>query len=176
MSSRWRTSRETNGVCEFILPTFPILFRDIYGSGGVAAAPTYCTWTEGGGFHARITRDQRKVHWPKWAWLQGHRVPHPLVSILCQVPIRAVSRTALYNEAERGERSAWRKVGGHKVSWKLAYVRASYREHLANDREKNCAYQIEGKLDRAGRKKWRENARVRYRIDRMIYFFGGIPS
>lgn len=68
-----KTSWETNGVCEFILATFPILFRDvyiyIYGSGGgvqlrrhIALEP----W-EGGregreGFHARITRDQRKVH------------------------------------------------------------------------------------------------------------------
>lgn len=60
-----RTSWETNGVCEFILATFPILFRDIYESGGgvqlrrhIALEPR-----EGReGFHARITRDQRKVH------------------------------------------------------------------------------------------------------------------
>lgn len=42
----------------------------------------------------------------KMSLAAGTSRTHPLVSILCQVPIRAVSRTALYNEAERGERSA----------------------------------------------------------------------
>lgn len=121
-----------------------------------AAAPTYCTWTVGGreGGKGRFSRENHarpaKSALTKMSLAAGTSRTHPFVSILCQVPIRAVSRTALYNEGTRRkgengahrEKKGWRKrervEGEHKVSWKLAYVRASYREHLANDREKNC--------------------------------------
>lgn len=50
----------------------------------------------------------------KMSLAAGTSRTHPFVSILCQVPIRAVSRTALYNEGTRrkGENGAHREKKG----------------------------------------------------------------
>lgn len=75
----------------------------------------------------------------------------PFVSILCEVPIRAVNRTALYNEGMRWKREDAARGQREKKDWgeekregeaqgllKIVLRPASYRKHLANDREKNC--------------------------------------
>lgn len=121
-----RTSWETNGLCEFILATFPILFRGIYiyiygSGGGVQLRRHIALERREEGREFVFTRESRANHarpaksaLTKMSLAAGTSRTHPFVSILCQVPIRAVSRTALYNEGTRrkGENGAHREKKG----------------------------------------------------------------
>lgn len=118
-----RTSWETNGLCEFILATFPILFRGIYIYIYTEVVEA-CSCAdilhlnggrrEGNSFSRENHARPAKSALTKMSLAAGTSRTHPFVSILCQVPIRAVSRTALYNEGTRrkGENGAHREKKG----------------------------------------------------------------
>lgn len=69
---------------------------------------------EGNSFSRENHARPAKSALTKMSLAAGTSRTHPFVSILCQVPIRAVSRTALYNEGTRrkGENGAHREKKG----------------------------------------------------------------
>ena len=105
--------RRTNGVGEFILASFPVVFPDIYYIYIYEIVACSCAdilHFNGEAFEVSRENHARpaKSALTKMSLAAGTSRTQPFVSILCEVPIRAVSRTALYNEGMRrkGENAA----------------------------------------------------------------------